>query len=596
MGNWLRDALLKKWCEDNGVKIKEIDMNGMDAKAFIDDWREGLNKEEKDMTKAEMRCMEDKDAYIEELKNENAGLKYQLDMKRTEISELQDAVREKVRGVELATDRYVQVSCANTRLVEENVALKKEKDKMSGCIVDLQINLMKAEDENVVLKKQITECNRAKLRVLEENTALRTALSVGYIASKPEAKQHDDTVDSTRYLAVLAKKKRAEEMIKSLKQQMFIYEAMVEKLKGQNESFKKQVDDINLTKKKALDKDTELIESLEKEIKRLEYTNNDLDNNVKDMFATIRSLKKDKANLKDNLGFLSVKLQKRDEIIHDLKDDNEELKAEIEVLLEKNYDLDNHVKNLVAQVETLDREKSELTNELNSVVDNYDKSAISLKKEVLKKDDEIRTLKYQLDISKKRADASIRTLKAQLNEAINSEGQEISENDIITDIQKHIAWIEKHMKNLEACVDNPDDAWVKYVNDNITIFENRLKTLEDGTLFTNDMITGACVRLDKIEKTIGIDLNLSEVKKDIEEKQVVIDTLKDLDQRISWILTHLNNAETEAIKSFKKLEDDYAQVNHCMTNAFVRINKLEEAQEKKSAKKTTKKTQKSELS
>lgn len=33
-----------------------------------------------------------------------------------------------------------------------------------------------------------------------------------------------------------------------------------------------------------------------------------------------------------------------------------------------------------------------------------------------------------------------------------------------------------------------------------------------------------------------------------------------------------------------------------MTNAFVRINKLEEAQEKKSAKKTTKKTQKSELS
>lgn len=592
MGNWLRDALLKKWCEDNGVKIKEIDMNGMDAKVFIDDWREGLNKEEKDMTKAEMRCMEDKDAYIEELKNENAGLKYQLDMKRTEISELQDAVREKVRGIELATDRYVQVSCANTRLVEENV----------------------------VLKKQITECNRAKLRVLEENTALRTALSVGYIASKPEAKQHDDTVDSTRYLAVLAKKKRAEEMIKTLKQQMFMYEAMVEKLKGQNESFKKQVDDINLTKKKALDKDTELIESLEKEIKRLEYTNNDLDNNVKDMFATIRSLKKDKANLKDNLGFLSVKLQKRDEIIHDLKDDNEELKAEIEVLLEKNYDLDNHVKNLVAQVETLDREKSELTNELNSVVDNYDKSAISLKKEVLKKDDEIRTLKYQLDISKKRADASIRTLKAQLNEAINSEGQEISENDIITDIQKHIAWIEKHMKNLEACVDNPDDAWVKYVNDNITIFENRLKTLEDGTLFTNDMITGACVRLDKIEKTIGIDLNLSEVKKDIEdkkqvddvpsfypselvkvkkdieEKQVVIDTLKDLDQRISWILTHLNNAETEAIKSFKKLEDDYAQVNHCMTNAFVRINKLEEAQEKKSAKKTTKKTQKSELS
>lgn len=496
------------------------------------------------MTKAEMRCMEDKidelrktiedrDAYIEELKNENAGLKYQLDMKRTEISELQDAVREKVRGVELATDRYVQVSCANTRLVEENVALKKEKDKMSGCIVDLQINLMKAEDENVVLKKLRGQNESFKKQVDDITIARDTALN-------------DDVV-------------------------------IMDQLKKKNATLQYKID--------ALEGDiVDLTNSYKKELEKKEKENLDLDNNVKDMFATVRSLKKDKANLKDNLGFLSVKLQKSDEIIHDLKDDNEELKAEIEVLLEKNYDLDNHVKNLVAQDEISKREIGTLKYQLDIAKERAD--AISLNKELLKKDNEIRSLKQNIvDLNDK---------KNNLIDKLNDETRRLylerkkssafeQEIDRLLGLCKDKVDVKSSDESSEEKILYPID-FIRTVNQDLLDIDKRFKKLEDGTLFTNDMITGACARLDKIEKTIGIDLNLSEVKKDIEK---LGDDVATINRCLMDDLSRLNKLDD----SIKGIENWGKDITNMMTNAFNRICKLEEAQPKKSSKKTSKKAQ-----
>lgn len=303
----------------------------------------------------------------------------------------------------------------------------------------------------------------------------------------------------------------------------------MEELRNENAGLKSKIEAITIARDKALDKDVEVIESLEKEIKRLEHANNELDNNVKDMFATVRSLKKESL--------------KKDDEIRSLKQDITELTSK------KNYAIDklNDERRLVESLR-------EANDRLLSLCKN----------------------KYD-DIEEKNA----------IYDALNS-------------LDERIGWIEPRLNYVENKIDeaamHPSIGIDLNVSEVMKDVKERITKLENGTLFTNDMLTGISVRLDKIEKPSAIDISLSEVKKDIKEQQEIIDALNDLDQRISWILTHLNNAETEATKTFKKLEDDYAQVNHCMTNAFVRINKLEDAQEKKASKKSTKKSQKSDLS
>lgn len=440
------------------------------------------------------KVIDDRNAYIEELKNENIGLKYQLDIMNTKILELNDTVSERDKNLSTAADKIVQLSCANATL-KGNIdllrnSLNKEREGHD------EINELYEER----CKAFINMCNNYDLEIAKRKKAENEL-------SELKAGRHDDTVDVTRYLVVLGKKKRAEENIRSLKSQVEICEAVVKNLADQNEAFKKQVD--ALVKEKL-----------------------ELDNSVKDMWATVRSLKKENAGLKDANNFLNIKLEKRDEIIEALKNDNDKAEAKIEELLEKNYDLDNHVKNLVAQVEILEREKGEITNELNNVVDNYDKSAISLKKELLKKDDEIRALKQDIiDLNDK---------KNNIIDKLNDESRRL-----VLEKKKSSAFEQEIDRLLGLCKDKPCVVDVNSMHPFIGIdlslgevmkdVKERITKLENCSIYTDNMLTGICNRLDKIEKPSEIELNLREVKKDIKEKQELIDALNDLDQRITWM-------------------------------------------------------------
>lgn len=420
---------------------------GVDESAVIDKLKEEINKkdayigrlEKEDIEKAkDIVYLEDE---VKKLRDENAGLKYQLDIMNTKILDLNDTVSEGDKNLRTASDKIIQITCANTSL--------------KGQIDGLRLQL-KAEREGYgELRDQYDDKCKAFINMCTHyDSEVAKRKKAEYELNELKAGRHDDTVDVTRYLVVLGKKKRAEEKIRSLKSQVEICEAVVKNLADQNESFKKQVDALvkeklkilaeddatmDILKKKnetlqykidALENDVkDLTFSYKKELEKKEKENLELDNNVKDMWATLRSLRKENAGLKDANSFLSIKLESHNEIIEALKNNNEELKAKIEELLEKNYNLDNHVKNLVAQQEILEREKSELTNEYHDLV----------------------------------------------------KVKEFVKNDTLKDIKERIARILTHMNNAEAEIDK------------------RFKKLEDGTLFTNDMLTGICTRLDKLE-------------------------------------------------------------------------------------------------
>lgn len=548
---------------------------GVDESAVIDKLKEEINKkdayigrlEKEDKEKA--KDIEYLEKELKNLRDEKDNCKYWLNVRATKISEISNDIEEKEKNLKAAADKIIQLKCTNTSLNEQ--------------IDMLRCSLNKEREGYGELKDQYDDKCKAFINMCKlYDTEVTKRMKAEEELEKLKAGRHDDTVDVMRYLVVLGKKKRAEEKIRSLKSQVEICEDVVKNLAAQNESFKKQVDALvkeklkilaeddatmDILKKKnatlqykvdALENDVKsLTFSYKKELEKKEKENLDLDNNVKDMWATLRSLKKENAGLKDANSFLSIKLEKHNEIIEALKSDNDEAEAKIEDLLEKNYNLDNHVKNLVAQNEVLEREKGEITNELNNVVDNYDKSAISLKKEVLRKDDEIRALKQDI--------VELNDKKNNIINKLNDESRRL-----VLEKKKSSAFEQEIDRLLGLCKDKVDDVSSFYPSDLVKVKE-----------FVKD------------------------------------DTLKDIKERISWILTHMNNAEIEADKRFKKLEDGslfvndmlagisvrldnidkyYTQVNHCLTDAYNRICKLEDAQPKESAKKTSKKSQKSTLS
>lgn len=380
--------------------------------------------------------IESKDAYIGSLEHEDKE-------KAKDIEYLENKVKELEKNLNTAADKIVQLKCANTSLKEQinilKCALNKEREGY-GELKDQYDDKCKAF------------INMCKLYDTEVTKRMKAEDDINNL----KAGRHDDVVDVTRYLVVLGKKKRAEEKIRSLKSQVEICEAVVKNLADQNESFKKQVDALvkeklkilaeddatmDILKKKnatlqykvdALQNDVkDLTSSYKKELEKKDKENLDLDNSVKDMWATLRSLKKDNVGLKDANNFLNIKLEKRDEIIEALKNDNDKAEAKIEELLEKNYDLDNHVKNLVAQVEILEREKNELTNEYSDLV----------------------------------------------------KVKEFVKDDTLKDIKERIAWILTHMNIAETEADK------------------RFKKLEEAG-----------------GRTIGIDLNIGKIIKDVKER------------------------------------------------------------------------------
>lgn len=59
---------------------------------------------------------------------------------------------------------------------------------------------------------------------------------------------------------------------------------------------------------------------------------------------------------------------------------------------------------------------------------------------------------------------------------------------------------------------------------------------------------------------------------------------------------HMSDNENDVARSIEKIGEELRRVDNELIHAFTRINKLEDAQPKESAKKTSKKTQKSTLS
>lgn len=400
-------------------KLKE-EIADMDSKIL--ELRQQVDKKDARIAYLQNELMDSEDAVSRRsLTNQIGELEEELESKDAYIGRLEKEDIEKAKDIVYLEDKVKGLEYALNAERKGYGELKERYDDRCKAYIEM----CKWYDS------AINKCNKAE----EEINNLK-------------AGRHDDVVDITRYLVVLGKKKRAEEKIRSLKSQVEICEDVVKNLADQNEAYKKQVDALVKEKLKILAEDDATMDALKKKNATLQYKidalendvksltfsykkeldkkekeNLELGNNVKDMWATLRSLRKENAGLKDANSFLNVKLEKRDEIIEDLKNDNDEAEAKIEELLEKNYNLDNHVKNLVAQVEILEREKREL----------------------------------KLNV------------------------EEFIKNDTLTDIKERIAWILTHMNNAEAEADK------------------RFKKLEDGTLFTNDMLTGISVRLDKIE-------------------------------------------------------------------------------------------------
>lgn len=143
---------------------------------------------------------------LEKVRRENTGLKYQLDMMNTMISELNDTVREKENNLNDAADKIVQLKCANTSLKEQinilKCALNNEREGY-GELNDRYEDRCKAYID--MCKNYDSEVNKR--------------MKAEYELKELKSERHDDAVDVTRYLVVLAKKKRAEEMVRSLKKE-----------------------------------------------------------------------------------------------------------------------------------------------------------------------------------------------------------------------------------------------------------------------------------------------------------------------------------------------------------------------------------------
>lgn len=270
-------------------------MNGMDSRAFIGNWREELNKEKKDMTKDARvtikRICEELMKWCEE---------------RHVMCEFASSDDEGLSATFTVGGTTLSVSHIELRDADEfSRYVKSVMFGVDDVIIDslkTQVEDLKKEDEEKAKDIEYLEKELEKLR--NENAGLKYQLKI--------LAEDDATMDA---------------------------------LKKKNATLQYKID--------ALEGDiVDITTSFKKNLEAKKKENLDLDNNVKDMFAALRSLKKENAGLKDANSFLSVKLEKRDEIIEALKVSNEELKAEIEILLKKNHDLDNHVKNL-------ERERSE---------------------------------------------------------------------------------------------------------------------------------------------------------------------------------------------------------------------------------------------
>lgn len=472
MGNWLYNSLLKQWCDDNRI----------------------IYMEERDMTKGArvmikricdelMKWCEERHVMCEFATTDDEGLSATFMVGGTTLSvshiELRDAdeFSKYVKSVLFGVDESKDIPVSTESLCSRIEQLEKEDKEKAKDIEYLEKELEKVRNENTALRYQLN-AERKGYGELEDqyndkckafidmckhyDTEVNKRMKAEEELKKLKAERHDDAVDVTRYLVVLGKKKRAEEMIKSLKSQLSIHETMVDKLKNQNENLKIQIGDINLTKKKVLDKDAELIESLEKEVKRLEYTNNDLDNNVKDMFATVRSLKKENLKKDDEIKAFKFYVATLEDKLKVSADSNEELKAEIEVLLEKNYNLDNHVKNLVAQEETLKREINAL--EYKNIADAIN----SLDRRIAWIEPRLEYVENKIDVAAMHPSKDIK------------EKQEVI--DVLNSLNERIAWMEDHVgstgNDIARSIEKLEEDQRKLFHDELNIF-TRLNKLEE---------------------------------------------------------------------------------------------------------------------
>lgn len=147
---------------------------------------EQLEKEDKERVKD----IEYLEKVVGELRNENSGLKYQLDMKRTRISELEDIIEEKEKNLNAANGRYIQVSCANTNLCERIDGLKHQLDEKKEEYGKLNraydrkyqqfLNLCNNYDTEVAKRKKAEEMirslNASKVQIIEDDLAIMDQL------------------------------------------------------------------------------------------------------------------------------------------------------------------------------------------------------------------------------------------------------------------------------------------------------------------------------------------------------------------------------------------------------------------------------------
>lgn len=400
MGNWLRDALLKKWCEDNGIKIKEIDMNGMDANAFFDDWREGLNKEEKEMTKGArvvikriydelMKWCEERHVMCEFATSDDEGLSATFMVDGTTLSvshiELRDHEQfsKYVKSVLFGVDDIIidhlkaQVDDLKKEIVvkDDRIAylqcelMNEHKERLYGQIGELEEELESKDAYIGRLEKDLNTASDKIIQLACANTSLKGQIDgLKYSLNKEregygELKdQYDDKCKAfinmcKLYDTEVTKRMKAEDEINNLKAgrhddvvDVARYLVVLGKKKRAEEKIR------------SLKSQVELYEGMVEKLKgQNEAFNKQVDALVKEK---LKILAEDDATM-DALKKKNATLQYK---IDALKSANDEAEAKIEDLLEKYFNLDNHVKNLVAQNEILEREKNELTNEYSELV------------------------------------------------------------------------------------------------------------------------------------------------------------------------------------------------------------------------------------
>lgn len=253
---------------------------------------------------------------IEEIEKENIGLKYQLDMKRTEIEDkdayigrLEREDKEKVKELEDEIKRlktngrilYLEECIENRdktvkKLSEDNVSLSNQLEMKRTKISELEQELKKLRDEKDNCKYWL-DIRGSKLAELNE-------------AIEEKEKNLNTAADKIVQLkcANTSLKEQVDILKCSLNNSCENYDLQVTKrmkAEGEIENLKKQLNDIIVTKTKTIDEDITIIEnlkrenvSLKKENATLQYRVDALQNDRKDLLS---GYKKDLDNLNNEI-------------------------------------------------------------------------------------------------------------------------------------------------------------------------------------------------------------------------------------------------------------------------------------------------------